>query len=78
MIALIFSEEMKKVFIKMNEEFKSKNDLEKKIKADEKYSKFYMEIEKGKSFYEVALEFKKFYFKGILKDIFFNNKEICM
>lgn len=71
-IALIFSGEMKKVFIKMNEEFKSKNDLEKKIKVDEKYSKFYMEIEKDKNLYDVALEFKEFYyyFKGILKDIF--------
>lgn len=79
-IALIFSGQMKKVFIKMNEEFKSKNDLEKKIKVDEKYSKFYMEIEKDKNFYNVALEFKEFYcyFKGILNDIFFNNKEICM
>lgn len=79
-IALIFSGEMKKVFVKMKEEFKSKNDLEKKIKADEKYSKFYEEIEKDKNFYEVALEFKEFYcyFKKILNDIFFNNKEICM
>lgn len=79
-IALIFSGEMKKVFVKMKEEFKSKNDLEKKIKVDERYSKFYKEIEKDKNFYEVALEFKEFYcyFKEILNDIFFNNKEICM
>lgn len=71
-IALIFSGEMKKVFIKMNEEIKSKNNLEKKIKIDEKYSKFYMEIEKDKNLYNVALEFKEFYcyFKEILNDIF--------
>ena len=71
-IALIFSGQMKKVFIKMNEEFKSKNDLEKKIKVDEKYSKFYIEIEKDKNLYDVALEFKEFYcyFKEILNDIF--------
>lgn len=60
-IALIFSGAMKKVFVDINEEFKSKNDLEKDIKVDEKYSKFYMEIEKDKNFYNVALEFKKFY-----------------
>lgn len=71
-IALIFSGEMKKVFININEEFKSKNNLEKKIKVDERYSKFYKEIEKDKNFYEVALEFKEFYcyFKGKLNDIF--------
>lgn len=60
-IALIFSGQMKNVFVDINEEFKSKNDLEKDIKVDEKYSKFYMEIEKDKNFYNVALEFKKFY-----------------
>lgn len=71
-IALIFLGAMKKVFVDINEEFKSKNDLEKDIKVDEKYSKFYMEIEKDKNLYEVALEFKEFYcyFKGILNDIF--------
>ena len=80
-IALIFLGEMKKIFIKINEGLKNRMDinkaLEKKIKVDEKYSKFYMDIGKDKDFQTVALEFREFYcyFKGILKDIFLNDRE---
>lgn len=79
-IALIFLGEMKKIFIKINKELKNRinnNDLEKNIKVDEKYSKFYMDIGKDKDFKFIALEFREFYcyFKGILKDIFLNDRE---